>query len=187
MPDSPAHLPPDPAASPEAEETALFDFYVEELETYLDGELDEAEAAHVRARLASAYAAALDRLDQQRRCRCDALGALLHPAAANDEECAAKLSKEANRLCCEAAARDEKVADAVVASRIGWDWWRVASLAAACLMLGFSLGIFGPFDLGTRPANGVSNPLVAGPNTGLTSFDEDRAREPADEEQIENR
>src|SRR5690606_24441571 len=46
----------------------MFDFYVAQLEAYLDGELDAEEAAQVRRRLMQeeAYAAALGRLHAQR-------------------------------------------------------------------------------------------------------------------------
>ncbi len=153
----------------------MFDFYVEQLETYLDGELDAVEAAGVRKRLTEepAYAAALDRLHQQRQLRLDVLGQADHHegdevAAARLRACASRMSV-AGRLGYGDAA---EAGDVMTATRGVSRWW-IGSAVAACMLAAFSLGLYGRLDRGTPPAEVVSNPLPPLPgNTMLITDDQ---------------
>lgn len=147
------------AAAPEVDSSGLFDFCVEQLESYLDGELDEAEAAMVRRRLAEepAYAAALDRLHRARRLRIDALSET--SVMPDDAEAAERLRAAAHEMTVRARFEQPAAASARPLNR----WW-AGSAVAACMLIAFGLGLYGQFDRGTPPDAIQSNPRPAGGN-----------------------
>jgi len=145
-----------------------FDFYVEQLECYLDGELDRDEAAKVRAKLSEepAYAASLARLQSARRLRIETIGL----PGADDDQAAARLTACAANLCgCHADEGGPRL-------RISPGYrWGVGLAAAASLAVGFLLGSLGGLDFGDPPAEAVSNPVPDQPSRGLvTDTREDR-------------
>ncbi len=140
-----------------------FDFYVEQLETYLDGELGHAEAATVRERLTlePAYAASLARLQAQRHLRID------HLCQPGDDEAAARLSHRASQLSSQNVADSQPLRLATPRA-----WW-LGLAAAACLLVGFGVGTFAGLDFGNPPAPIMSNPLPEDDNPNLVSNDSD--------------
>lgn len=132
----------------------MFDFYVEQLETYLDGELDDAEAADVRKRLSEepAYAAALDRLHHQRQMRLELFGQTNE--SEQDDLAAARLRACASRMCIE----DQRAYSRRAPGRSISRWW-ISSAIAACMVIAFGLGMYGRFDRGTTPGEITSNPM----------------------------
>ena len=164
MPD-PSHESPAPASP---EETVAFDFYVEELEAYLDGELEAAEATRVRQRLAEepAYAASLARLQDHRRMRM----ACLDCDGPVDEAAMSRLATCASDLCSQ---RDEGGRWFIGPATRSW-----IGLAAACLIVGFGIGSLSGLDLGQPPADAVSNPVPNPDATGLVSDTSDDRRDP---------
>ena len=155
------------AADPDSNDTGMFDFYVEQLETYLDGELPADEASAVRRRLAEepAYAAALDRLGRDRRAR---VAALDHDADPADAEAALRLTRRAAEL----AAIDRPATTLRLAPR----WLGLA--AAAALLIAFGVGLLGGLDLARDRAPTAevrSNPAPAvNANTTVVSDPADR-------------
>ena len=140
-----------PTSPADAADHGPFDFYVDLLETYLDGELDETEAAAVRARLADepAYAAALQRLHAERTAR----------AAAFDWV-------ERHEIDADAAGRVVKnVGQSVLReqSRGIPPWAKLVGGMAACVLVGFGLGYAGGFDWGKPPAQPHATPYAAVP------------------------
>ena len=87
-----------PQEAAQAANVELFDFYVAELEAYLDGELASEEASQVRRRLMQeeAYAAALGRLHACRIQRVEAYKRIEHEET--DLEAAARIAASARRL-----------------------------------------------------------------------------------------
>lgn len=153
-----------------ADDQARFDFYVEQLETYLDGELDEAEASTVRERLAQepAYAAALDRIHRERDARMD-----LFSASAPDDDAVRRLVANACALASSESPAAEidrpfQINEAATSTPapskrrggglfgLGIPLWQAGLAAAACVAVGFGVGIYGDFDKGQAPA--ISNP-----------------------------
>ncbi|MEM1012036.1 MAG: hypothetical protein AAGI46_07420 [Planctomycetota bacterium] len=163
--------PSTPDDQADASASGAFDFYVEQLETYLDGELEPAEAETVRQRLAQepAYAASLARLKAQRHLRIDTL------SQDGDDAAAARL----NQCACALAAPGEASPMRIGPAKHVW-WLGLA--AAACVMAGFGVGTFSGLDFGTSPAPIMSNPIPAGDNPGLVSNpgDDEATVQPAD-------
>ena len=150
-------------SGPSEGELERFDFYVEQLETYLDGELDDREAEVVRQRLAEepAYAAALRRLHRERDGRLDCF-----TACGPDDAAVQRLMQSATAMVnaeasTEAPAARTELKPTAAASRrtafgLPMPLWQIGSALAACVVIGFGLGVYGDFDLGTPPAQ--SNP-----------------------------
>ena len=132
-----------------------FDFYVAELETYLDGELDAAEAAAVRGRLSAepAYAAALDRLHAERLARAAAFDFI--ERGENDPAAADRLAAAARQLSLRARATGGVPR-----------WAKIVGGMAACALIGFALGYAGGFDFGTPPAKPSPTPFAANSAAG---------------------
>lgn len=153
----------------DAHGSGLFDFYVEQLETYLDGELDPGEAADVRARLTEepAYAAALERLRVARAARVEAFA---ETEASDDEAAASRLYASARSL---AQADAQPVANEAVAGRISLSARWIAGGIAACLFVGFTAGLLGRYDLGTAPDTATSNPVPDMPSNMVLVTGED--------------
>lgn len=166
--------PHDAAAPAEAGGSGLFDFYVEQLETYLDGELDEAEATVVRRRLAEepAYAGALDRLHRARRLRVTAFVETCD--VPEDAEAAERLRNAAHQMTVRARFEPPAAAalpHAAAAPRSINRWW-IGSAVAACMVVAFGLGLYGQFDRGIPPAPIQSNPrTIDGGNLFTVSGD----------------
>ncbi len=166
----------------DAGESGVFDFYVQQLETYLDGELDAAEAAVVRQRLSEepAYAASLARLESSRRMRID--GFCAFGDNCNDDEAAQRLCKSASVLTTRETSTGQH------ASRHS-TWW-LGSAAAACVTVGLGIGFIaggGGLDFGTSPADPQGNPLPSNVTPGLISDNGDRTGPPAEVDQTPDR
>jgi hypothetical protein len=150
-----------------AAKVELFDFYVAQLEAYLDGELDAEEAQQVRRRLMQeeAYAAALGRLHSQRIQRIEAYKRIEHDET--DSQAAARIAANARRLALHDSFRSTP------AATHSWPTWaKVVFGMAACLLVGFAAGLVGTYDIGEAPAVGQSNPVPAAPAdyTGWVQF-----------------
>lgn len=133
-----------------AADVELFDFYVAQLEAYLDGELDAQEAVDVRRRLMQeeAYAAALGRLHAQRVQRVEIFQQIEHKEI--DESAASRLAASARTI----AFRER--------SKSNWPTWtKVAFGMAACLLVGFGAGWIGDLNTGRPPAIANPTPLPA--------------------------
>ena len=142
-------------------DSAVVDYHLARLETYLDGELDPAEAAKVREEVASdpTMAAAVGRLSAARRLRVDCVEA----PHAGDDEAVERLCREARKLATRAAVE----APATAGGRSIW-WY--GSAAAACAAFGFGL-LLGGYDFGVAPADPLGNPVPA-ENNGMLVSDE---------------
>jgi hypothetical protein len=146
------------AGHADAANVELFDFYVAQLEAYLDGELDSEEAQQVRRRLMQeeAYAAALGRLHSQRIQRIEAYKRIEHHET--DAQAAARIAANARRLAVQDSFRSTP------AATHSWPTWaKVVFGMAACLLVGFAAGLVGTYDVGEEPAIGQSNPVPAAP------------------------
>ena len=137
----------------DAGDTGMFDFYVGQLEEYLDGELAPDDAAAVRRRLAEepAYAAALDRLSGHRRLRVAALDPAGPPA--EDDAAHERLTRAASSLC-----------NASPRGAAPFAWHPLALAAAAALVVGFALGLLGGLDLSPAPDAPPTGPVTAASN-----------------------
>jgi anti-sigma factor RsiW len=151
-----------------SDEQLAFDYYVEQLEQYLDGELEADEAKRVRTRLAEepAYAASLARLQDQRRVRIDCL---CGERGGDDDAAVARLAMCASDLCSDATQETRKSGWFIGPAVRSW-----MGLAAACLVVGFGIGSLGGLDFGTPPADAVSNPVPEQETTGLIRDNPDR-------------
>jgi anti-sigma factor RsiW len=141
-----------PNTGADAASVELFDFYVAQLEAYLDGELDAGEASQVRRRLMQedAYAAALGRLHAQRIQRIEIYKHIEHDET--DEQAAARIAAAARRI----ALKEQ----APVGGGGSWPTWtKVVFGMAACLLVGFGAGLVGVYDIGEPPAAVQSNPV----------------------------
>src|SRR5688572_15510704 len=146
------------AGQADAASVELFDFYVAQLEAYLDGELDSEEAQQVRRRLMQeeAYAAALGRLHAQRIQRIEAYKRIEH--VETDAQSAARIAANARRLALQQSFRSTP------AATHSWPTWaKVVVGMAACLLVGFGAGLIGTYDIGEEPAVGQSNPAPVAP------------------------
>ena len=133
----------------QTEATGTFDYYVAQLETYLDGELDASEAALVRQRLTEepAYAAALERLHAERVARAAAFDYIERDEV--DADAPGRITLAARKMSLRERATGLP------------RWARIAGGVAACVLVGFGAGLMGPFDLGTSPAKPNSTPYAA--------------------------
>ncbi len=147
-------------ASAEADGSGLFDFYVEQLETYLDGELQPDEVSQVRSRLAQepAYAAALERLHRARATRVECFCDESEADDAADRLC------ETARSLARSAASPVPPADRATLGRISMSGRWIAGGIAACLLVGFTAGLLGRYDFGTAPDPATSNPVPSAPS-----------------------
>lgn len=132
----------------------LFDFYVAQLEAYLDGELSREEAVAVRQRLVQeeAYAAALGRLHAQREQRAEIFASIERDETT--AEAAARITASARQMSLRGRLQPAAaaVAPAAPAAR-GWPLWaKVALGMAACILVGFGAGLVGVYDFGDAPA-----------------------------------
>ncbi len=153
----------------------MFDFYVAQLEAYLDGELDAEEAAQVRRRLMQeeAYAAALGRLHAQRVQRMEVFRQIeqreVDPAAPT------RLAASAKRMRLQAQL-------APAGGGGSWPTWtKVVFGMAACLLVGFGAGMIGTYNVGESPtvaADPTPLPEVASPEsfTGWVLYEDGRRR-----------
>ncbi len=134
----------------DAASVELFDFYVAQLEAYLDGELDTDEATEVRKRLMQeeAYAAALGRLHSQRIQRIEAYRRIEREET--DLEAASRIAASARRLA---------VQDRAYAAGSWPTWTKLVFGMAACLLVGFAAGMIGVYDFGDEPIQGEARPL----------------------------
>ena len=141
------------------ESLAMFDFYVAQLEAYLDGELDADEAAAVRDRLGQepTYAAALDRLHRERAQRVSVFEAIEHQEV--DDAAVNRLMATARRLTLTG---DESAdVDTLEAEGRSWPLWvKVVSGMAACVLVGFAGGLVGGLDFGDTPARPNPTPMA---------------------------
>lgn len=141
----------------------MFDFYVAQLEAYLDGELSADEAAAVRTRLVEepAYAAALDRLHRQRSDRLRAFENI--EKYETDTAAAERVAAAARRL-----ARQPAAAEYLAEPRnYAWPLWtKVALGMAACVMVGFVGGLVGRYDIGSQPAQPNPTPIASQTQVG---------------------
>ena len=165
---------------PQAPEgSGVFDFYVDQLETYLDGELDEAEARAVRDRLAEepAYAASLERLSRARRTRIEAIGDVCNHA---DDDLAAERIRAVARDFTSTGSLDGST------SQAWWrDPWALRTAVAACIVGAFCLGLYGRYDTGP---SGDRSPGVAGnPVPSLNGGNVQTVTEPLDDKVDEGR
>lgn len=133
---------------------ALFDFYVAQLEAYLDGELSGAEALAVRQRLIQeeAYAAALGRLHAQRAQRAEAFAQIERGEV--DEASAARVVARARKIVTRARLEPSAGPGLSVAAAGGraWPTWaKVVGGMAACVLVGFGVGLIGSYDFGGEP------------------------------------
>ena len=138
--------------SASAADVELFDFYVAQLEAYLDGELNQQEAVEVRQRLMQeeAYAAALGRLHAQRVQRVEIFQQIERKEV--DDRAASRVAASARSI-----AFQERT------GRIWPMWTKVAFGMAACLLVGFGAGWVGDLNTGRQPA--IPAPTAYGPET----------------------
>ena len=141
-------------------DSAVVDFRLARLETYLDGELDEADAARVREELVSDpdLAAAMTRMAAARQRRVECVGAFEPGDAA-----------AVDRLCAEARKLATRSALAPAESSGRGIWW-YGSAAAACVAFGVGF-LLGGYDLGIAPADPLANPVPQEHNGMLVSDD----------------
>lgn len=135
-----------------AADVELFDFYVAQLEAYLDGELNSQEAVDVRQRLMQeeAYAAALGRLHAQRVQRMEVFQNIERQEI--DEVAASRLVVSARTIALRERANHT------------WPMWtKIAFGMAACLLVGFGAGWIGDLNFGTTPS--VPKPTPYAPGT----------------------
>lgn len=133
--------------APSTHDVELFDFYVAQLEAYLDGELTADEAVDVRRRLMQedAYAAALGRLHAQRVQRLEVFKVI--EKVETEDDAAARLAASARKLASERTK--------------AWPTWtKVAFGMAACILVGFAGGLIGEYNLGAEPADARSTPYT---------------------------
>src|SRR5688572_28994437 len=154
------------SAPADAASVELFDFYVAQLEAYLDGELDAEEASQVRRRLMQeeAYAAALGRLHAQRVQRVEAYQRI--ERVETDNDAATRIAAAARRMALQENATPGAAAP-------GWPTWtKLVFGMAAYLLVGFGAGLVGVYDFGEAPPQITSKPVepdgpgLAGEDTG---------------------
>jgi anti-sigma factor RsiW len=155
----------------------VFDFYVEQLETYLDGELSSDEAMAVRDRLNQepAYAAALERLHRERRLRLDVMDTIETEHADEDAAAAERLRRSVAQMTGTAPATepaDRQVAGSVPARGGRFNRWQIGTALAACMVAAFFFGAFGGgFITGSDPAQADSNTYPLAPNSVVQTND----------------
>src|SRR5690606_2918646 len=153
----------------------MFDFYVAQLEAYLDGELDAEEAAQVLRRLMQeeAYAAALGRLHAQRVQRM----AVFRQIEQGEGE-------RAGSDCLTASPSWVRLEAQLAPAGGGGSWptWtKVVFGMAACLLVGVGAGMIGTYNVGESPAVAADPtplPEVASPGsfTGWVLYEDGRKR-----------
>lgn len=149
-----------PDGSPAEASAEMFDYYVAQLEAYLDGELDADEATAVRVRLSEepGYAAALDRLHRERGDRVRAFESIEHYET--DPAAAERLVAAARRLAGQPAVAE--YLPSATARDYAWPLWtKVALGMAASVMVGFVGGLVGGYDFGAPQAQPNPTPLVS--------------------------
>lgn len=149
-----------PTDKASAADVELFDFYVAQLEAYLDGELNSEEAIAVRRRLMQeeAYAAALGRLHAQRVQRIEVFRQIERDET--NDEAVVRLTDSARQL----ALQDR--------GALAWPTWTKIVLGmAACLLVGFAGGLIGEYNVGTPPAPANPTPYATpGGDEGFTGW-----------------
>ncbi len=138
-----------PTQAASASDVELFDFYVAQLEAYLDGELNSEEAIAVRSRLMQeeAYAAALGRLHAQRVQRLEVFKHIEREET--NQAAVVRLTDSARKLTLHDRA----------GSRSWPTWTKVVFGMAACLLVGFGAGWIGVYDLGESPSQARPTPF----------------------------
>lgn len=143
-----------------AADVKLFDFYVAQLEAYLDGELNSEEAVTVRRRLIQeeAYAAALGRLHAQRVQRLEVFKQIEREET--NDAAVVRLTDSARQLAVQGR------------GALAWPTWtKIVFGMAACLLVGFAGGLIGEYNVGTPPVPPNSTPYTApGGAEGFTGW-----------------